>query len=397
MTLSFNQYLEDELANLKQTGLFKPERIISTQQSSHVEVVGAGNEDVINLCANNYLGLANHPDIISAAHDSLEDFGFGMASVRFICGTQLTHKRLEEKISHFLGREDTILYSSCYSATLGLFSALLGSEDAIISDALNHACLIDGIRLSKAERHLYANSNMVELEEKLQQAQRARFRLVVTDGVFSMDGYLANLPEICNLAEKYNAMVLVDDSHAIGVIGPGGRGTPAHYGLEDRVHIVTGTLGKALGGSAGGYVSANHSIIEWLRQKSRTYLFSNSMPPALCAGSIAAIDLLESNQHLLDKLNENTTYFRREMEALGFNLLPGSHPIIPIMLGDAKIAGMMASQLFDEGIYVVGFSYPVVPMGEARIRVQISAAHSKADLERAVFTFACVGRRLRII
>lgn len=397
MTAPYNQFLEDELANLNQTGLFKPERVITTQQSSHISVVGAHSDDVVNLCANNYLGLANHPEILAAAHEALEDFGFGMASVRFICGTQMPHKRLEEKISHFLGREDTILYSSCYAATVGLFAALMGPEDAIISDALNHACLIDGIRLSKADRHLYANSDMVELEEKLKQTQGARFRLIATDGVFSMDGYLAKLPEICDLAEKYNAMVMVDDSHAVGVVGHKGRGTPAHFGVEDRIDILTGTLGKALGGSAGGYISANHTIIEWLRQKSRTYLFSNSLPPALCAGSIQAIDLLESSPFLLDKLHDNTKYFRREMEALGFDILPGSHPIIPIMLGDAKIAGMMASQLFDEGIYVVGFSYPVVPMTQARIRVQISAAHSKEDLEKAVFSFACVGRRLRVI
>ncbi len=397
MTLSYSQFLDDEIINLKETGLYKPERVITTPQSSHVGVVASASDDVINLCANNYLGLADHPHIIADAHEALDDFGYGMASVRFICGTQLPHKRLEERISSYLGREDTILYSSCYAATLGLFGALMGPEDAIISDALNHACLIDGIRLSKAERHLYANSNMEELEEKLKQTQNARFRLIATDGVFSMDGYLAKLPEICDLADKYDAMVMVDDSHAVGVVGPKGKGTPAHFGVEDRVHILTGTLGKALGGSAGGFITANRSIIEWLRQKSRTYLFSNALPPVICAGSIRAIDLLEESDHLLEKLKQNTIYFRREMEALGFKLLPGSHPIIPVMLEDAKLAGIMAAQLFEEGVFVVGFSFPVVPMNEARIRVQISAAHSKEDLEKAVFAFACVGRRLRVI
>jgi glycine C-acetyltransferase len=397
MTNAYHEFLETEITNLKETGLFKPERVITTPQAAHITVINNGSDDVINFCANNYLGLADHPDIIIDAHQALEDFGYGMASVRFICGTQTPHKQLEDRISHFLGREDTILYSSCYSATLGLFGALMGPEDAIISDALNHACLIDGIRLSKAERHLYANSDMVELEEKLIQTQNARFRLIATDGVFSMDGYLAKLPEICDLADKYDAMVMVDDSHAVGVIGPRGRGTPAYFGVEDRVHVLTGTLGKALGGSAGGYVSGSSTMVQWLRQKSRTYLFSNSLPPVICAGSIKAIELLEQSDHLLDKLKDNTAYFRREMEALGFKLLPGSHPIIPVMLGDAKLAGMMASQLFEEGIYVVGFSYPVVPMNEARIRVQISASHSKEDLEKAVFAFACVGRRLRVI
>jgi glycine C-acetyltransferase len=397
MTIAFNEHLQDEIHKLKQTGLFKPERTITTPQSSHIGVIGAETDEVINLCSNNYLGLADHPDIIIDAHDALEAYGYGMASVRFICGTQLPHKSLEARISQYLGREDTILYSSCYAATLGLFAALLGPEDAIISDALNHACLIDGIRLSKAEKHLYANSDMTELEAKLQQTQNARFRLIATDGVFSMDGYLAKLPEICALAEKYNAMVMVDDSHAVGVIGPKGKGTPAHFGVEDRVQILTGTLGKALGGSTGGYITASSSIIEWLRQKSRTYLFSNALPPVICAGSLTAINLLDSSDHLLEKLKANTTYFRHEMQALGFKLLQGSHPIIPVMLGDAKLAGIMAEQLFDEGIYVVGFSHPVVPMNEARIRVQISAAHSKEDLEKAVFAFACVGRRLRII
>lgn len=397
MSQAYIQYLDDEIGKLKDTGLYKSERVIISPQSSHISVQNENGENVINLCANNYLGLADHPDIIESAHQALEDYGYGMASVRFICGTQTPHKMLEGRISNFLGTEDTILYSSCYSATLGLFGALLGPEDAIISDALNHACLIDGIRLSKAERHLYANSNMQELEEKLQQTQHARFRLIATDGVFSMDGYLAKLPEICDLAEKYDAMVMVDDSHAVGVIGPQGKGTPAHFGLQDRVHVLTGTLGKALGGSAGGYVTGNASMVEWLRQKSRTYLFSNALPPVICTGSMKAIDLLESSDHLLEKLHDNTAYFRREMEALGFKLLPGNHPIIPIMLGDAKLAGIMAQQLFDEGIYVVGFSYPVVPMGEARIRVQISAAHSHKDLEKAIFAFACVGRRLRVI
>lgn len=397
MTATYIQYLDDELEALKESGLYKPERVITTPQSSHVSIQASECDDVINLCSNNYLGLADHPDIILDAHEALEDFGFGMASVRFICGTQLPHKRLEDSISHFLGRDDTIVYSSCYAATLGLFGALLGPTDAIISDALNHACLIDGIRLCKAEKHLYANSDMAALEEKLQQSQNARFRLIATDGVFSMDGYLAKLPEICDLADKYDAMVMVDDSHAVGVMGPNGQGTPAYFGVEDRVHLLTGTLGKALGGSAGGYVSANRSIIEWLRQKSRTYLFSNSLPPVICAGSIKAINLLATSGHLLDKLTENATYFRREMTALGFKLLPGSHPIIPVMLEDAKLAGLMAAQLFEEGVYVVGFSYPVVPMNEARIRVQISAAHSKEDLEKAIFAFACVGRRLRII
>ena len=397
MTQPYIDFLDEEIGKLKDTGLFKGERVITTPQSSHISVQHDSGEGVINLCANNYLGLADHPDIILDAHQALEDYGYGMASVRFICGTQMPHKHLEARISQFLGTEDTILYSSCYSATLGLFGALLGPEDAIISDALNHACLIDGIRLSKAERHLYANSDMDELEDKLQQTQYARFRLIATDGVFSMDGYMAKLPEICDLAEKYDAMVMVDDSHAVGIVGPKGRGTPAHFGLRDRVHVLTGTLGKALGGSAGGYVTGHASMVEWLRQKSRTYLFSNALPPVICAGSIKAIELLENSDQLLTKLKSNTAYFRRELEALGFKLLPGSHPIIPVMLGDAKLAGIMASQLFEEGVYVVGFSYPVVPMNEARIRVQISAAHSKEDLEKAVFAFACVGRRLSVI
>lgn len=397
MSQAFNRHLTKELETLKQTGLFKPERIITTPQNSHVTVANKMSHEVINFCANNYLGLANHPEILKIAHESLDEYGYGMASVRFICGTQTPHKQLEERISQFLGKEDTILYSSCFAATTGLFAALLEKEDAIISDALNHACIIDGIRLCKAQKYIYANSNMHELEDCLKQAQGTRHKIIATDGVFSMDGYLAKLPEICALAQKYNAMVMVDDSHAVGVIGPKGKGSPYYYGLEDRIDILTGTLGKALGGSAGGYTTGSKEIIAWLRQKSRTYLFSNALPPVICKGSIKAIDLLEKSDDLLQKLQENSAYFRREMEALGFNLLPGNHPIIPVMLGDAKLASTFAAQLFEEGIYAVGFSHPVVPLNEARIRVQISAAHTKEDLAKAVFAFGCVGRRLGVI
>lgn len=396
MSITLNTALGEQLQALKEQGLFKRERIITTPQSAHIGVTN-NQEEVINFCANNYLGLANHPEIIDAAHEAIERYGYGLASVRFICGTQSPHKHLEQAISQFLGTADTILYSSCYAATSGLFASLLGPEDAIISDALNHACIIDGIRLCKAERHLYPNSDMNALEEALKQTQNARYRLIATDGVFSMDGYIASLPDICDLAQKYNAMVMVDDSHAVGVVGPQGKGTPAYYGLEDRVDIITGTLGKALGGSAGGYITAKANIIEWLRQKSRTYLFSNSLPPVICYGSMKALELLEDSDELLNRLHRNAVYFRRELDALGFELLPGEHPIIPVMLRDAKMAEIMAQKLLEEGIYVIGFSYPVVPMNEARIRVQISAAHSEEDLEKAVFAFGMVGRRLGVI
>ena len=387
----------NKIYELKQEGLYKDERLITTPQSSHISVSNKRNHRVINFCANNYLGLANHPKILEEAHNALKEFGYGMSSVRFICGTQTPHKALEERISKFLGTEDTILYSSCFSATTGLFEAILDENDAIISDKLNHACIIDGIRLCKAKRYLYANRDMHELEEALKKAQDARYRLIATDGVFSMDGYKAKLPEMCDLAEKYDAMIMVDDSHAVGVIGEKGRGTPAYYGLEDRIDILTGTLGKALGGSAGGYTTGKRPVIEWLRQKSRPYLFSNALPPVICHSSIKAIDLIENSGHLLKRLHENSAYFRKEMEALGFELLPGDHPIIPVMLRDAKVAVSLSQHLLNEGIYVVGFSYPVVPLNEARIRVQISAAHSKEDLEKAIYAFATTGRRLGII
>lgn len=390
----FNEFLQGELDNLKKEGLFKGERIITSQQQATVTVK---DKQVINLCANNYLGLANHPVLIAQAKQALDKYGYGMASVRFICGTQIPHKKLEQKLSNFLGKEDTILYSSCFDANTGLFETLLGPEDAIISDALNHASIIDGIRLSKAARYRYANNDMQDLEEQLKAARGARFRLIATDGVFSMDGIIANLGAICELAERYEAMVMVDDSHAVGFMGETGRGTPELCGVADKIAIVTGTLGKALGGASGGYTSANATIISWLRQRSRPYLFSNTLAPLIAESSIAVLDLLQESNELAQKLKRNSSYFRDKMKKLGFNLVPGEHPIIPVMLGEATLAGKMAVRLLEEGIYVVGFSYPVVPKGKARIRTQMSAAHEFEHLDKAVEAFAKVGKELGII
>lgn len=387
--------LAKQLEELKETGLFKGERIITSAQQALIKL--ADGQEVINFCANNYLGLANHPQIIAAAQESLADHGFGMASVRFICGTQDLHKDLEQRLSHFLGTEDSILYSSCFDANGGLFETLLGEEDAVISDALNHASIIDGIRLCKAKRLRYANNDMSELEQHLKATQDCRYRLIATDGVFSMDGIIANLKMICELAERYNALVMVDDSHAVGFMGEQGRGTPEFCQVMERVHIITGTLGKALGGASGGYTSGRKEIIAWLRQRSRPYLFSNSLAPMIAAASIEVLKLLEASGQLRKKLHENSEYFRQGLSKLGFNLVPGEHPIIPVMLGDAKLASTMADKLLTEGIYVIGFSYPVVPKDKARIRVQLSAAHERQQLDKALAGFAKVGRALGVI
>ncbi|MEV6569758.1 glycine C-acetyltransferase [Streptomyces sp. NPDC051577] len=382
------QDLRKTLDEIRSAGLHKPERVIGTPQSASVGVTSGGAAgEVLNFCANNYLGLADHPEVIAAAKDALDRWGYGMASVRFICGTQEVHKELEARLSSFLGQEDTILYSSCFDANGGVFETLLGAEDAVISDALNHASIIDGIRLSKARRYRYANRDLAELETRLKDAQDARRRLIVTDGVFSMDGYVAPLAEICDLAERYDAMVMVDDSHAVGFVGPGGRGTPELHGVMDRVDIITGTLGKALGGASGGYVAARTEIVELLRQRSRPYLFSNSLAPVIAAASLKVLDLLESAGDLREQLAANTALFRARMTDAGFEVLPGDHAIAPVMIGDAAEAARMAELLLERGVYVIGFSYPVVPMGAARIRVQLSAAHSTADVERAVAAF----------
>jgi len=397
MSTRFLNHLSNEIEQLKITGLFKSERAIGSPQKAVITVNG---QQVINFCANNYLGLADNSSLIQASKKALDQFGYGMASVRFICGTQTIHKTLENKISEFLQTEDTILYSSCFDANGGLFETLLGEEDAIISDALNHASIIDGIRLCKAQRFRYANNDMQDLEEKLKAAQQARFRLISTDGVFSMDGIIANLSAICDLAKKYDAMVMVDDSHAVGFMGEHGRGTPEYCGVLDKVDIITGTLGKALGGASGGYTSGKKEIIEWLRQRSRPYLFSNTLAPVIAAASVEVLDLLasaDSGDRLREKLHANARYFREGMTAAGFTLVPGEHPIIPVMLGDAKLAGQMADLLLKEGIYVIGFSYPVVPQGKARIRTQISAAHEIAHLDKAIAAFIKVGRELKVI
>ncbi|MFC7966080.1 glycine C-acetyltransferase [Streptomyces cinereoruber] len=378
------------LEEIEQAGLHKPERVIGTPQSATVEVTAGGRPgEVLNFCANNYLGLADHPDVVAAAHAALDRWGYGMASVRFICGTQEVHKELEARLSSFLGQEDTILYSSCFDANGGVFETLLGAEDAVISDALNHASIIDGIRLSKARRFRYANRDMADLERQLKEAVEggARRKLIVTDGVFSMDGYVAPLDEICDLAERYDAMVMVDDSHAVGFVGPGGRGTPELHGVMDRVDIITGTLGKALGGASGGYVAARAEIVALLRQRSRPYLFSNTLAPVIAAASLKVLDLLESAGDLRDRLRANTALFRSRMTEKGFDVLPGDHAIAPVMIGDAAVAGRMAELLLERGVYVIGFSYPVVPQGRARIRVQLSAAHSTEDVNRAVDAF----------
>jgi len=384
-----------ELESIRQQGLFKSERTIDSPQQTDIRL--QDQREVLNLCANNYLGLADHPAIIQAAHEALDRWGYGMASVRFICGTQTIHRTLEKKLSEFLGTDDTILYSSCFDANGGLFETLLGESDAIISDSLNHASIIDGIRLSKAQRFRYRNNDMAHLEEQLQAAEACRFRLIATDGVFSMDGYLANLPAVCELADKYNASVMVDDSHAVGFMGPSGRGTPEHFGIADRIDILTGTLGKALGGASGGYTSGRKPIIDLLRQRSRPYLFSNTLAPPIAAASVRALELISESQQLRDQLRHNTQYFRTAMVSAGFRVLDGEHPIIPVMIGDASLAGQFAEALLQEGIYVVSFSFPVVPKGEARIRTQMSAAHSHDQLERAVSAFRKVGQSLGII
>lgn len=396
MYASVRDELRATLDEITEAGLFKPERVIGTPQSASVAVTSGGAPgEVLNFCANNYLGLADHPEVVAAAKDALDRWGYGMASVRFICGTQDVHKELEARLSAFLGQEDTILYSSCFDANGGVFETLLGPEDAVISDALNHASIIDGIRLSKARRHRYANRDLADLEKQLQDTSDARRRLIVTDGVFSMDGYLAPLREICDLADRYDAMVMVDDSHAVGFVGEGGRGTPELHGVMDRVDIITGTLGKALGGASGGYVAARAEIVALLRQRSRPYLFSNSLAPVIAAASLKVLDLLESAGDLRERLNANTALFRAEMTKAGFEILPGEHAIAPVMIGDAAEAARMAELLLERGVYVIGFSYPVVPLGQARIRVQLSAAHSTADVERAIAAFVDARDALR--
>jgi glycine C-acetyltransferase len=391
----FRDHIAQQLADIRSAGLYKSERIITTPQDARIKVAG-GARPVLNMCANNYLGLAEHPKVIHAAHETLDKWGYGMASVRFICGTQQIHKELEAKLTEFLGTGDTILYTSCFDANGGLFETLLGEEDAVISDDLNHASIIDGVRLCKAQRFRYRNNDMADLEAKLKDAQSARFRLIATDGVFSMDGYFANLPGICDLADKYDALVMVDDSHAVGFIGKRGRGTHEHHGVMDRVDIITGTLGKALGGASGGFTSGRKEIVEFLRQRSRPYLFSNTVAPAIVGGSIKALELLSASTELRDRLEENTRFFRAEIQKVGFDVLPGEHPITPIMLYDAALASRVADALLEKGVYVIGFSYPVVPEGKARIRTQISAAHSREDLEFAIEQFAAVKSELGI-
>ena len=373
-----------QLDEMRAAGLEKPERVITSAQGS---VVGVLDRQVLNLCANNYLGLADHPAVVAAAHEALDRWGYGLASVRFICGTQEIHKELEAALTEFLGTEDTILYGSCFDANGGIFEALFDERDVVISDALNHASIIDGIRLCKAERRRYANRDMAELEEHLKATAGARYRLIVTDGVFSMDGYLAPLPEICELADRHDALVMVDDSHAVGFVGPNGRGTHEHHGVMGRIDAITGTLGKALGGASGGYVSGRREIVAMLRQRSRPYLFSNSVPPPVVAASLKVLELLRSAGDLRDRLRENTAHFRSAMTEAGFDLLPGEHPIVPVMVGDAARAGRMAEMMLTRGVYVVSFSFPVVPKGRARLRTQVSAAHSRDDLDRAVKAF----------
>ena len=396
------EQLQEQLADIRREGTYKSERVITTRQGAHVRVTGDGSPhtrpaprqgarppaEVLNLCANNYLGLAQHPEVLAAAHEGLDRWGYGLASVRFICGTQDVHKQLERKLSEFLGTDDTVLYTSCFDANGGLFETLLGEQDAVISDELNHASIIDGVRLCKAQRLRYRNNDMADLEAKLKEASGARRKLVATDGVFSMDGYVANLPGVCDLADKYGAMVMVDDSHAVGFMGKHGRGTHEHHGVMGRIDILTGTLGKALGGASGGYTAARQEIVDVLRQRSRPYLFSNTVAPSIVAGSIKAIELLERSTELRDRLESNTRFFRDGMTRRGFNILPGEHPIVPIMLGDAALAARMAEAMLAKGVYVIGFSFPVVPKGKARIRTQVSAAHTREDLEFALEKFA---------
>jgi glycine C-acetyltransferase len=391
---AMKSYLAGQLGEIRAAGLFKGERVLTTPQKAHVGV--DGKPSVLNMCANNYLGLADDPAVIAAAHAALDDWGYGLASVRFICGTQEPHKLLEKKIAEFLGTDDAILYSSCFDANGGLFETLLGAEDAVISDELNHASIIDGVRLCKAQRFRYRNNDMADLEAKLVEAKGARFRLIATDGVFSMDGIIANLPGICDLAEKRDALVMVDDSHAVGFMGAHGRGTHEHHGVMGRVDILTGTLGKALGGASGGYTAGRAEIVQMLRQRSRPYLFSNTVAPSIVGGSLKALEILGASTELRDRLARNTQFFRRCLTDRGFRIVPGEHPIVPIMLGDAALASKMADRLLDKGIYVIGFSYPVVPQGKARIRVQVSAAHTQKDLETAVEAFAAVKNELGV-
>jgi glycine C-acetyltransferase len=382
-----------KLEEIRVAGLYKRERIIQSPQDAHIRVPSG---EVLNMCANNYLGLADHPDVVRAAHEALDRWGYGLASVRFICGTQALHKELEERISRFLGMEDTILYSSCFDANGGLFETLLEAEDAVVSDELNHASIIDGIRLCKARRYRYKNNDLADLEAKLEEAKDARRILVATDGVFSMDGYIANLRGICDVAERYGAMVMVDDSHAVGFTGPRGRGTHELHDVMSRVDVITGTLGKALGGASGGYTSGRREIVDLLRQRSRPYLFSNTLAPAIAGASLKVLDLLEASGERRDRLWENTRFFRSRMTELGFSILPGEHPIVPVMLGDAALATRMADALLQRGVYVIGFSYPVVPQGKARIRVQVSAAHTRADLEFAIEQFTAVRAEIEV-
>jgi len=391
---TFRDHLKNQLAEIQRAGLFKSERIITTPQKPHLATSARG--EVLNLCANNYLGLADHPEIIRAAHEALDHWGYGMASVRFICGTQKPHKDLEKSLSDFLGTQETILYSSAFDANGGLFETLLGAEDAVISDELNHASIIDGVRLCKAERHRYKNNDMADLEARLKESQKSRFRMIATDGVFSMDGIIANLPAICDLADKYDALVMVDDSHATGFMGKSGRGTHEYHGVMDRIDILTGTLGKALSGGSGGYTSGRKEIIDLLRQRSRPYLFSNSLPPPVVGAALRSISLLSSSTEWRDRLEQNTRMFRAAMSEAGFNIVPGTHPIVPIMLGDATLAGRMAERLLELGIYVIAFSFPVVAQGRARIRVQVSAAHTTEDLKFAVEAFRKVKQELGI-
>jgi glycine C-acetyltransferase len=392
MNDAFRNHLSQQLDQIRNAGTYKGERVISTPQGARIRVADAA--PVLNMCANNYLGLSSHPEVIQAAHAALDRWGYGLSSVRFICGTQTVHKELEGALSRFLGADDAILYSSCFDANGGLFETLLGEEDAVISDELNHASIIDGVRLCKAQRHRYRNSDMSDLETKLKEASGARFRLIATDGVFSMDGYIANLPAICELADKYDALVMVDDSHAVGFMGPKGRGTHELHDVMSRIDILTGTLGKALGGASGGYTSGRKEIIELLRQRSRPYLFSNTLAPSIAGASLKALELLTASTALRDKLEANTQFFRGTMTRRGFKILPGTHPIAPIMLGDAALASKFAGAMLQKGVYVIGFSYPVVPQGKARIRTQISAAHSQADLEFAVDAFSQVQAEL---
>jgi len=394
MSRAFLDHISFELEGLKSAGLYKSERVISSPQSAEIEVSG---RKLLNFCANNYLGLADSDELREAAKATLDRYGYGMASVRFICGTQEEHKQLEAKISSFLGMEDTILYGSCFDANGGLFETLLGEDDAIISDALNHASIIDGVRLSKAKRFRYANNDMAALEEELKKAEGSRFKLIATDGVFSMDGIIANLRGVCDLAEKYNAMVIVDDSHAVGFVGKHGRGSAEHCGVEGRIDIITGTLGKALGGASGGYTSGKRQVVDWLRQRSRPYLFSNTLMPAIAGASLKVFDMIEAGEALRERLYANAERFRSGMTKLGFRLAGADHPIIPVMLGEATLAQQMAEKMLERGIYVIGFSFPVVPKGQARIRTQMSAAHTPQDIDRAIEAFGTVGKELGVV